>query len=432
MDTQLYFNPSSLWFLTFTSADSVYTVKHHSIDGGGTWQVFGPPTSYGEISFDPVYSQTGYIGDNTYGVQKTLDGGQTWEIKSQGLTGMVAHQIDVSRIDPLRVYTTFSGWSGVYRSDDGANSWNFLPFNDLRYPGVVREDPFDPKRIYVAAGDGCFVSTDSGLSWSFWEWPMPVLMEGFPNVMEADPFQDGHLLTGFLIGSDGYHLHDRGKLYSSSDYGTTWQPITVTQELELGTITSIAFHPDTPGLVYLTSTGVYRSTDHGNTWERIDDLEQSDMQGAMNISIATHPQPMLFVVTASGYPYRSTDSGATWEHIQTPQGGYACMFLNEDSTRLYAASGFGLFFSSNAGDSWQPAAGVIGGLNITALDYAVDVENNYTILYAATTGGDSGGTRSMVVDTHQGSHTTESNLLEAGIYRYVQHIRQTFLPLAQR
>jgi hypothetical protein len=99
---------------------------------------------------------------------------------------------------------------------------------------------------------------------------------------------------------------------------------------------------------------------------------------------------------------------------------------------LYAATWSGLLFSSDAGNTWERAAGVIGEVNISALDYAVDVENNYTILYAATNGGDQGGTLSMVVDPKPGSYTAENNLVEAGIYRYVQHIRQIFLPLVLR
>jgi hypothetical protein len=154
---------------------------------------------------------------------------------------------------------------------------------------------------------------------------------------------------------------------------------------------------------------------------------------ALNITIATHPQPMLLVGTGAWYPYRSMDGGTTWERVQnSPGGARALMFLNGDSSRLYAATWSGLLFSSDAGNTWERAAGVIGEVNISALDYAVDVENNYTILYAATNGGDQGGTLSMVVDPKPGSYTAENNLVEAGIYRYVQHIRQIFLPLVLR
>jgi hypothetical protein len=117
---------------------------------------------------------------------------------------------------------------------------------------------------------------------------------------------------------------------------------------------------------------------------------------------------------------------------------------------LYAATFSGLFFSSDAGDTWEPAAGVLGELHVTALDYAVDVKNGITILYAATTGGNPGNIGVPGRSTLPGPQTNESlqdkpfvvrnyamrsfflpllhrqseapsNLVDAGIYRFVNH-----------
>jgi photosystem II stability/assembly factor-like uncharacterized protein len=452
VNVNLFYNQGSFWFINFTSPDSVYTVSHHSIDGGKTWQQFGTFTSNGEIRIDPVNSQIGYIGDDSFGMQKTIDGGETWEIKSQGLTGMIAEQIDVSRVDPLRVYAPFGDSPGAYRTDDGANSWKFLPLDSFNHVKVIREDPFNPQVVYLTGGSGFYTSTNMGLGWTDLGWNIPEPWKGGPNDMQPDPYQRGHLLVGFDTGSDGFHLHPTGQLYSSNDYGESWQPITVTQDLDLAWVTSIVFHPDTPGLVYLTSggTGVYRSTDHGNTWERIDDLQQPDMAGATDITIATHPQPMLLVGTVE-HPYRSMDDGATWVCAGFPtRGTKDYLFLDKDSTRLYFATLGGLFLSRDVGDSWERAAGDLGKLKVWALDYAVDIKNNTTILYASTAGGvpgDQGSTRSLIYPSTQSSDGSQekpsyihsdlskyiflplirrqleapSNLVDAGIYRFVSH-----------
>ena len=172
---------------------------------------------------------------------------------------------------------------------------------------------------------------------------------------------------------------------------------------------------------------------------------------AVNLTIATHPQPILLVGTGSQYPYRSTDGGVTWERAQNSQGGIrAYMFLEEDSTRLYIATWFGLLFSSDAGDTWEPAAGVLGKLNVSVLDYTVDYKNNYTILYAATNGGNPNDNvlhkslnliinqttegiqaKSIVVRDYSSINVfmplinrlseAPSALVDAGIYRYVSH-----------
>jgi hypothetical protein len=187
---------------------------------------------------------------------------------------------------------------------------------------------------------------------------------------------------------------------------------------ELAEIRRIVFDLETPGLVYLATrggTGVYRSTDGGTSWERIDDLRQPEMQEArFGIAIATHPRHVLVVGARYGLPYRSLDGGATWEKAQG--GGSDFMFADGDSTRLYAATGNGLFFSSDAGDTWERVAGVLGGLQIMALGYA-DTDG-HTILYSATNGGFVGTTSSTAATTPRTSLATTSGLVGAGIYRY--------------
>jgi hypothetical protein len=99
---------------------------------------------------------------------------------------------------------------------------------------------------------------------------------------------------------------------------------------------------------------------------------------------------VLFVSGDSGRPFRSFDDGATWENKQNSGevGARKYVFVDGDSTRLYAPDFFGLFFSSNVGDSWTRAAGDIGKVQNTTLAYT-EVDG-HTLLYAATTGGETG------------------------------------------
>jgi photosystem II stability/assembly factor-like uncharacterized protein len=170
--------------------------------------------------------------------------------------------------------------------------------------------------------------------------------------------------------------------------------------------------------VYLTTdgTGVFRSTDGGSTWQRIDDPKQPDMQNAAGITIATHPQPMLFVVAKGSF--RSLDGGSTWERATFPDnsGMVTSLFLDGDSTRLYSANWSGLWSSSNAGDTWERAAGVLGRLHATALGSAT--ADGHAIVYAATCGGDPGVT-TTAAGASRTVRTTARKLVDAGIYRYV-------------
>jgi photosystem II stability/assembly factor-like uncharacterized protein len=420
--------------IKFITANTVLMAEnwgngYKSEDGGLNWQPFGgewfATTVCCDFAIHPNDAQIIYAGDTMYGVQKSTDGGQTWEIKNQGFTAMYASEIDASPSFPQRVYAVL-GWNGIFRSNDGASSWTFLPIQNSWNVRGVREDPFDPQRIYVAADPAFYISENGGLDWTAVPWG-----NGMPYAMEPDPYQPGRLLAGFRFG-DNVYTH-QGKLFASDDYGLIWQPITVTQAVTMSWIVDIAYHPEVPGLVYLSTdgSGLYRSVNGGDTWERIDDQNQPAMQHVSGIGIATHPRPMLIVQTR-GWPYRSFDGGATWEAVETPHGGDKdrFVFVDNDSTRLYAATWSGLFFSADGGQTWTPAAGALGRLHITALDTAIS--GNRAILYAATTGGDAGTGRGMTFDITLPSLTAESNLVKAGIYRYVQQTWQTFLPLVQR
>ena len=403
--------------ITFTGADSVYVTWHHSTDGGAHWDGFGPVTGVYTLIFDPTNAQVGYVGDRTYGVQKTTDGGQTWQIANQGLAGMMCSSLDVARSDPLRVFATFGFWPGVYRSEDGAGTWGYVQVPGS-YPimHVVCTDPTDANRVYALSPDSVYRSTDGGDTWADLGWSVSTsLPQGGLEAMAPDPFVSGHLLVAFDSGENNF----AGYVYASSDYGASWQAVTMPQGV--GRITDIAFDPQTPGLVYLAvggmgavhGTGVYRSTDGGASWTRIDDPAQPDMRDAQTIAIATHPQHMLIVPTF-GNAYRSTDGGATWHETQGGHGNY--LFAGADSTRLYASDPTGLCFSSDAGDTWTRAAGAFGQLQILALGYAD--ANGHTILYAATNGGVAGATSSMAATSRRAA-TTASTLVDAGIYRYV-------------
>jgi photosystem II stability/assembly factor-like uncharacterized protein len=408
-------------FVTFTSADSVFISRHHSTNGGLNWNTFGQITSSGEIRLDPDHPGTGYIGDDTFGVQKTIDGGTTWQVKNQGLAGMRCNALGVSRADPLRVFATFGDGMGIYRSNDGTTNWTYLPIPGSLHVGQVREDPINPQRLYATAGSSIYVSEDEGEHWLDRGWSPGTTGMLSAMAVDPNPGRAGHLLIGLDNGSYGIGT---GVLYQSSDYGVSWHAVTMPQSL--AQVYDITFDPGTPGLVYLATlgTGVYRSTDYGANWVRIDDLQKPDLLYANRIAIATHPQHVLIVATDNG-PYRSVDGGATWQKTKSfPSGGSTFMFADGDSSRLYFGTGIGLFFSSDAGDSWTRAAGAFGQLQIMALGYAN--ADGHTILYAATSGGSSGTTGSTAAATSSKvarkpliASAAASGLVDAGIYRYV-------------
>ena len=140
------------------------------------------------------------------------------------------------------------------------------------------------------------------------------------------------------------------------------------------------------------------------------------MQHASSISIATHPRHIVVIGTAQP-SFRSLDNGASWARLKSsPSGGSDFMFAGADSTRLYGATGIGLFLSTDAGDTWTRAAGALGHVQITALGSAVVTD--HTIVYAATTGGRA-GTTSPTTAVPRAAAAAASTMVGAGVYRYV-------------
>jgi hypothetical protein len=421
---------------TFLGPDDVYIWEAHSTNGGTDWVPFGPwPTwGSGDFVFSPENTDTVYFTNSTVGVQKSIDGGASWHESNQGLTGMRCDSMSVSTADPLRVYATFNGWGGVYISDDGTSHWRYVPIPDSGQMWQVLQDPFDPGLLY-ATGAGFYTSVTGGETWHDWGWngitdAQKELM-GFGGTA-ADPFREGHLLVSSRVGQNSIHDRDLGYVFSSDDHGATWTSVIVTGTAgSIGPIGNIVFDPKTPGTVYLATggSGIYRSTDHGDTWVRIDDLSQPFMANAYSISIATHPQDVLLVSGDSGRAFRSFDGGQTWENKENSGevGARTYVFVDGDSTRLYAPDFFGLYFSSNVAGSWTRAAGALGGVQNTTLAYTE--ADGHTLLYAATTGGKTGvviaasTAKSGVARSEAAlaaATAPDGTLVGAGIYRRAQ------------
>jgi photosystem II stability/assembly factor-like uncharacterized protein len=118
-------------------------------------------------------------GGSAGGIFKSTDGGRSWRKLTDGLpvgdTGMI--DLDYCRSDPNIVVAAVEASDrlddtlaipgpGIYRSDDGGESWRYLLRTTVRpfYHGQVAIDPNDPTRIY-SVGREFKVSKDGGATW---------------------------------------------------------------------------------------------------------------------------------------------------------------------------------------------------------------------------------------------------------------------------
>jgi len=123
-----------------------------------------------------------YSGGDNGGLFKSADGGDSWKKITKGLAKGSSGMIDVSYHlnDPDIIVMTYEAdenitkgkpGSGVYRSDDGGESWKFLLKHAVRpfYHGQIQIDPIDPNNIYVVSR-GFQVSHDGGKTFARPRW----------------------------------------------------------------------------------------------------------------------------------------------------------------------------------------------------------------------------------------------------------------------
>ncbi|PTM12995.1 MAG: hypothetical protein DA408_08510 [Bacteroidetes bacterium] len=116
------------------------------------------------------------------GLYKSSDAGKTWKKITTGLptgeTGMIDvsicrkyPNIMVAAIETDEHLPTGVPGSGVYRSDDGGESWRFVFKHAVRpfYHGQIEIDPSNPDNIYVVSRD-FQISRDGGKTFAEREW----------------------------------------------------------------------------------------------------------------------------------------------------------------------------------------------------------------------------------------------------------------------
>ena len=188
-------------FLVGTSGDI-----GRSFDRGGSW------------SWSPTNATFSFVVDRSRpsralaatrdGVLKSDDGGLHWDPSASGLEKTFALQLGEDARDPSVVYAATAG-AGVFRSSNGARSWNEAGWELSRM--IVRSIAVDPGAadvVYAGTDAGVFRSVNRGEDWS-------PLMGDLPRApvyaLLTDARARGTIFAGTAAG-----------IFRSRDGGTSW------------------------------------------------------------------------------------------------------------------------------------------------------------------------------------------------------------------
>ncbi len=359
--------------------DNVYVAGSDGGDFGG-----GLPITN---AFQPAFGGGPHIGD---GFVAAFDATGTNLIYCTYLGGSGDEQINGIAVRPedgAVVVTGFTdspdfplvdavqptGYQGLFKSTDGASSWNFS--NSGLTSGIIYSievDPSDASVIYVLAASGyepgVFKSTDGGAHWALMSSGLGYVPAGFNpdgSLLALDPLHPGTLYAG------GY-----GAVFKTTDGAAHWT--SGTNGLPATAIVqTVAVDPVTPTTLYLgtSSKGAFKSTDGGNSWNLI-----TNGLNNMNVrALLVDPQNPSNVYAGvdnlfSASLFKSTDGGGNWTVLGGGLPTGPVVALAAGSSMIYAMLGDGisssaLEVSADGGGHWSQLLESLG-LQFTALAVA--------------------------------------------------------------
>ena len=304
---------------------------------------------------------------------RSSDGGNTW---GQGNVTPLAHaaaRLTVSTAAPKWGYLA-AYESGVYRTEDGGESWRSLETYPSAYAHSVLMHPANPHEIYVGSEPAAvFRSQDGGETWEE--------CNGFRAVPESSGWSFhgtrlSHVRDLRMAPNDEAHLYagiEVGGVVHSRDGGASWQQLHGTDDdIHLVNVT-----PSSPSRVYIaTAGGPYRSDDEGKRWELVGNGLQRHY--TLHISAAPSDADVVLVSVSSNAGrqdpqfYRSSNGAANWHLIESVgSDDDMVVAIDWDSAnphRVYAGTeGGSIFCSEDKGESWEPLAIRLPAIAVSAM-----------------------------------------------------------------
>jgi photosystem II stability/assembly factor-like uncharacterized protein len=363
------------------------------------WRQVGPyragwATTVAGVPDDPL---TYYFGGAGGGVWRTRNAGQTWQPIMQHESAAAVGALAVAPSNPRILYVgtgqegsryDLQSGDGVFRSEDGGETWKHAGLEKTRHIGAILVDPHDPDRVLVAAighafgpnpERGVFLTTDGGQRWQnvlaggdstgavdlAWDATQPRIVYAAAWQMRMHPWLD---YFQPLVGPGS-------AIYRSTDGGAHWTRLTdglpqgrvgriglAVAQGSRGRIAYAVIQVDAggaPGASVDTSRtarggGLYRTNDGGAHWERVH--SEASFGNAYFGRLTVAPDDSNDVLVMGQSIQRSTDGGRHFEVMRGSPGGddYHQLWINPRSPRdMIAGSDQGAAVSLDGGATWS-------------------------------------------------------------------------------
>lgn len=307
----------------------------------------------------------------TAGVYKTDNRGKTWtqavfvaQTEKQTITiaGLSVHNLMFSPLDQHTLYALTE--SGVYETQNSGEVWRkILDAN----ASALALHPKIHDTAYATVGNQIIKTINGGEGWQIVY--VDITPQARFTTLALDPDKPEIIYAG----------NDVGNVLRSADGGVTWQQrFAFTRQ----TLNQLVLDPRTPTTLYAAQAqgSVWRSDDSAQTWREVTTTLRRDLkvnQGAMRkLVLLPSRADALLLATAYGL-FRSTNGGETWELIPlvTSPNIANIRALTPDPRRedvIWYVGDSTLYQTTNGGETWQtlllPSANPVQSLLINSTE----------------------------------------------------------------
>jgi photosystem II stability/assembly factor-like uncharacterized protein len=390
-------------------------------NGGRTWTqrplpVYLPSDSSSTgtraLAVSPAAPQTvflSYVADGfSGGLLRSFDGGRTWSrVDTGSAPGTTFSAITFAPSAPGTVYLATYGREGeILRSTDGGMQWSTVgAVQAASYESVkLAVDPRSPAVVHAVMANRVSKSTDGGATWT-----LPAALEADPDAylriaaeVAVDPASPSTVYAAFNRHVSGYggwydggFVKYEGWIFRSMDGGAHWSRLAETDP-----VAALRIDPRQPRRLYagVSRIGILRSENRGGAWTR----SNRGLSAASLCAVTADPfvRDLLYIsagsctnfydilTTNDDLGFLKSNATRSWLNLSSPLRdpvrvleAYALVPDPQVAGVLYAATGHGLFKSTNGGARWDSLQSGLGSILEAVTSISIDPSDSQ-ILYA--------------------------------------------------
>ncbi len=331
---------------TLSSSATKGSVRH--------WEITGPwGGDVRALVVAPDNADLFYLGTSDGQIYRSVDGARSWQRLKPGL-GLRGLSVDNLVIDSTNTKVIYAGvWAvgqdekeqGVYKSDDGGESWSLLKDTKGQIVLSVALAPTDSNFVIAGCKAGVFRSTNAGKSFDRISPEENKEMRGI-NSVAIDPTTTDIMIVGT------HHLP-----WKTTDGGQTWKGISHKDGLiDDSDIMGVCISSADRKVAHINAcSGIYRSNTAGDKWSKLPGIP---FTARRTYALTVHPtQPnTVFAGTSEGL-WRAYDGGKKWRLLTSKTLVLRAIVIHPAKPErvVIASDDFGVQVSDDNGDSFTEA-----------------------------------------------------------------------------